>query len=222
MYQMNVHGKRITVQTVGDGFDLMYDGSMFQVLWEQEKRKNAFTWQNKNKRHDPFAVHEFGDKVNQVVAPTTRERGTAAAMNIQVLDRERQQREERKQWTSPRWGGSSSNPERKRAIAELEKEREQTYNDLKAAIGKTEADQQIKTYMTGTYKKRMEEIDRAYPKNAPASRAASGSNKKEKKEKKRREERKQEEPANALNFDTGFDHGFENMATFNGRSVGKE
>lgn len=128
MYQMNVHGKRITVQAVGDGFDLMYDGSMFQVLWEQEKRKNAFTWQNKNKRHDPFAVHEFGDKVDQVVKPTTREHGSAAAMNIQVLDRERQQREERKHSSSPRGGrrgeSSSTNPERKKAIAELEKERE--------------------------------------------------------------------------------------------------
>jgi len=44
MYQMQVHGKRLTIQAVNDGFDLVYEGTMFQVLWEQEKRKNAFTW----------------------------------------------------------------------------------------------------------------------------------------------------------------------------------
>ena len=79
---MQVHGKRITIQSVNDGFDLLFDGTMFQVLWEQEKRKNAFTWQNKNARHDPFAVREFGDNVDKVTAPTTRERGTAAAVNL--------------------------------------------------------------------------------------------------------------------------------------------
>ena len=69
---MPVHGKRITIQAVNDGFDIMYDGTMFQVLWEQEKRKNQFTWDNKNKKHDAFAVREFGATVDRVVAPTTR------------------------------------------------------------------------------------------------------------------------------------------------------
>ena len=41
---MNIGGKRVTIQTVGDGFDLTYEGTMFQVLWEQAKRKNTFTW----------------------------------------------------------------------------------------------------------------------------------------------------------------------------------
>ena len=86
---MNIHGKRVSIQAVGDGFDLLFDGTMFQVLWEQEKRKNAFTWQNKNKRHDPFAVHEFGGNVDKVVAPTTRDQGSAAAMHLQVMDRQR-------------------------------------------------------------------------------------------------------------------------------------
>ena len=99
---MQVHGKRITIQSVNDGFDIVYDGTMFQVLWEQEKRKNAFTWQNKNSRHDPFAVHEYGNKVDKVVAPTTRERGSAAAVNLEVMDRERQAREDRHNSSSPR------------------------------------------------------------------------------------------------------------------------
>ena len=113
MYQLTVHGVKVSIQAVNDGFDLVYDGNMFQVLWEQEKRKNAFTWQNKNKRHDPFAVHEFGENIDKVVAPTTRDQGTRAAVNIQVIDRER---EERKRSSSPRGGGASDNPERKRAI----------------------------------------------------------------------------------------------------------
>lgn len=138
MYQMQVHGKRLTIQAVNDGFDLVYEGTMFQVLWEQEKRKNAFTWQNKNKRHDPFAVHEFGEAVDKVVAPTTREQGTKAAQQIQVLDRERRANEERKNSGSPSRGG---NVERKSAIAELEAEKKTTYDDLKAAIGEEEADQ---------------------------------------------------------------------------------
>ena len=70
---MTLHGKRINLQAVNDSFDLLVDGSMFNVLWEQEKRKSQFTWDNKNKKHDPFAVHAFGDKVDRNVAPTTRE-----------------------------------------------------------------------------------------------------------------------------------------------------
>lgn len=117
---MQIHGKRVSIQAVGDGFDILYDGTMFQVLWEQEKRKNAFNWQNKNKRHDPFAVHEFGGTVDRVVAPTTREQGSAAAVNLQVFDRERQAR---RASGSPRAGGAAreeTNPERKRALKELE------------------------------------------------------------------------------------------------------
>ena len=79
VYQMNVHGKRISIQSINDGFDLMYDGNMFQVLWEQEKRKNAFTWQNKDRKHDAFEVHAFGENVDRVVQPTTRDRGTKHA-----------------------------------------------------------------------------------------------------------------------------------------------
>ena len=85
---MTLGGKRITIQAVNDGFDIVYDGTMFAVLWEQAKRKNTFTWENKNSRHDPYAVHEFGGTVDRVVQPTTREQGTKAAMELGVLSRE--------------------------------------------------------------------------------------------------------------------------------------
>jgi len=73
MYQCQVHGQRVTIQAVNDTFDLVYEGNMFQVLWEQEKKKSSFNWENRNKRHDPFAVHDFGKNIDRVVAPTTRE-----------------------------------------------------------------------------------------------------------------------------------------------------
>ena len=96
MYQMTLSGKRITIQAVNDGFDLVYDGTMFAVLWEQAKRKSTFTWENKNSRHDPYAVHEFGKTVDKVVAPTTREMGSKQAMELGVMSREARAREEEK------------------------------------------------------------------------------------------------------------------------------
>ena len=122
---MGIHSKRFTIQAVNDGFDIVVDGTMFQVLWEQEKGKNALTRQNKNARHDPFTVHMFGSQVNKVTAPTTREQGQA--------------RQDRPHSAKHR-NGDCSNPERKRALQELEMERKTTYNNLKEAIGKTEAD----------------------------------------------------------------------------------
>ena len=111
------------------------------MLWEQAKRKNAFTWDNKNKRHDPFAVHEFGAKVDKVVAPTTREQGTKAAMELAVLSREQ---EERKNTTS---SSPIKSNERKAAIAELEQEKKQIYNDLKSSLGESEAEEQLRQFM---------------------------------------------------------------------------
>ena len=67
---------------------------MFQVLWEQEKRKSSFTWENKNKRHDPFEVHAFGDKVDKVVAPTTREGNSLQAMNLRVMAGEEEEKKQ--------------------------------------------------------------------------------------------------------------------------------
>ncbi len=37
-------------------------------------------------------MHEFGAKVDKVVAPTTREHGTKAAMELGVLSREQEER----------------------------------------------------------------------------------------------------------------------------------
>ena len=85
---MTLGGKRLTLQAVGDGFDLVYEGTMFNVLWEQEKRKNAFTWQNKDRKHDAFEVHTFGENVDRVVQPTTRDRGTKHAQQMAVMNRE--------------------------------------------------------------------------------------------------------------------------------------
>jgi len=73
IYQFNLHGKRFTIQSVNDGFDIQYEGTFFQVLWESEKRKSQFNWDNKNKKHDAFTVRNFGENVDSVVAPTTRE-----------------------------------------------------------------------------------------------------------------------------------------------------
>ena len=84
-------------------------------------------------------------------------------------------------------------------------------------------------YMRGHYKQKMAEIESQFPKSAkrPSSStgrsgaaAAQGSSQEDRREKRRRqeEEKGNDEPA----FESGFDHGFESMATFNGRSVGNE
>lgn len=63
----------------------------------------------------------------------------------------------------------------------------------------------------------MKEIDATYGDEATLTKAAAKSEaKKEKKRSKPSEEAKQE------TFETGFDHGFESMATFNGKTVGKD
>lgn len=59
----------------------------------------------------------------------------------------------------------------------------------------------------------MKEIDKEYGAASADSKEASRV-----KKEKRREEEKVEE----INFESGFDHGFASMATFNGKSVGKD
>ena len=86
-------------------------------------------------------MHEFGAKVDKVVAPTTREQGTKAAMELAVLSREQ---EERKNTTS---GSPIKSNERKAAIAELEQEKKQIYNDLKSSLGESEAEEQLRQFM---------------------------------------------------------------------------
>lgn len=85
MYQMQIYGHRITLQAVNDSFDIVFKGTMFMVLWEQAKRKNNFTWENRNRKHDPFAVHDFGQKVDRVVAPTSREKNTKEGHALATL-----------------------------------------------------------------------------------------------------------------------------------------
>ena len=126
------------MQAVNDGFDLVYEGTMFQTLWEQSKRTSAFTWENKNRKHDPFEVHAFGSTVDRVVAPTTREQGKKHVIDSMI--------EEKKEEESP-GSTSQAQKDRKSAIAELEAEKKQTYEELKASLGKSEADELIKQFM---------------------------------------------------------------------------
>ena len=74
----------------------------------------------------------------------------------------------------------------------------------------------------------MAEIDRQFEKSSkrPSSSSAAAAQssedrqkaKAERQRRRQEEEKANEEPA----FESGFDHGFESMATFNGRSVGKD
>ena len=139
-YQFSHGGKRFAIQTISTGFDLVYDGTQFQVLWQQEKRKNAFTWENKNKRHDPFEVRNFGENVDSVVAPTTREQASAVGppKNLQNVYRNNMNAGELGSST----GGDDE--QRKQAIKDLEKEKKDTYNELKSSFGQQEADELIK------------------------------------------------------------------------------
>lgn len=79
-------------------------------------------------------------------------------MELAVLSREQ---EERKNTTS---SSPIKSNERKAAIAELEQEKKQIYNDLKSSLGESEAEEQLRQFMNGRYKKRMEEINRIYGK----------------------------------------------------------
>ena len=141
MYQMQVHGHRLTLQPVNDSFDIVFKGTMFMVLWEQLKRKNAFTWDNRNRKHDPFAVHNFGETVDRVVAPTTREKNTKEgyALNMMANNNDNELGKAASMEMSAS-GSSKPNPEREKAIKELEQEKESLYNELKASLGKSEAD----------------------------------------------------------------------------------
>ena len=62
-------------------------------------------------------------------------------MELEVLSREQ---EERKNSTS---GSPIKSNERKAAIAELEKEKKQIYNDLKSSLGEREAEEQLRQFM---------------------------------------------------------------------------
>mmetsp|Transcript_30504 Transcript_30504/g.37558 ORF Transcript_30504/g.37558 Transcript_30504/m.37558 type:complete len:95 (-) Transcript_30504:671-955(-) len=73
--------------------------------------------------------------------------------------------------------------------------------------------------MNGRYKKRMQEIERLYGKAQAPKEERSRS---EKEARPKRRPRDEDEAEEQVDFESGFDHGFESMATFNGRSVGRE
>ena len=115
------------------------------MLWEAEKRKSSFTWENKNRRHDPFAVHGFGENVDRVVAPTTRE-------NLRVANSEEEKGDILSPKPSKRVNVVDDNLtgnalERKKAVSALEEEKKQIYNELKSSLGEAEANVHIKEFM---------------------------------------------------------------------------
>lgn len=67
-------------------------------------------------------MHAFGENVDRVVAPTTREAGTKKAMEMTVLNREAAARREENKKTSST--ATASQSDRQKAIAELEREKE--------------------------------------------------------------------------------------------------
>ena len=70
--------------SVGEAsFDLQYDGKLFGQMWEEDKRKSAFNWQNKDKKHDPYKAQTYGDKVETINKPTSREVGFSKSINMQ-------------------------------------------------------------------------------------------------------------------------------------------
>ena len=67
-------------------------------------------------------MHDFGDNVNRVVAPTTREAGSKQAINLQVMHREN---EESKTSTSGKSRDMSENARKRgEAVAELDREKD--------------------------------------------------------------------------------------------------
>lgn len=113
---------------------------MFQTLWEQEKRKSQFTWENRNKKHDAFAVHDFGQNVDRVVAPTTREADKRAAANLQRMDREKQSMDSK---PVDEETARIARREREAAVKALDDEKTTLYNECKSALGEEEAKLQI-------------------------------------------------------------------------------
>lgn len=60
------------------------------------------------------------------------------------------------------------------AVAELDREKDQMYADLKSSLGDQEAKVQIKMYMRGHYKQRMAEIESQFPKSSKRPTSATG------------------------------------------------
>ena len=88
-------------------------------------------------------MHQFGANVDRVVAPTTRDQGSKAAIDLQVMGRANAAAND-----SPSKNRSVEDESAKRAaIKELNREKDQMYNDLKSSLGQTEADEHIRVFM---------------------------------------------------------------------------
>ena len=148
MYKMTLHGQRVTIQAVGDKFDVSYDGKLFAELWEAEKRKNQFTWSNKEKKHDPYQLSDFGNKWDAVSKPTSREVGFSKGLEVR-----------------------------------------NKYEEDKNQSPDGDEDKEWK---------------------------------KKQKEKKRKERQEAEKRQNEAALTSGFDHGFNNLASYNGYEAGEK
>ena len=118
-YSFEIDGVRFTVQSIGDGFDIIYKGDQFQVLLESKKRRNT--------AKNPFEVKTYGDSLNNIVAPTSRDQGTTYANKLQAMV-DRNDDEEIKQDSSSK---ATSDSEYNEAIRKLEEEKEQMIKTLR-------------------------------------------------------------------------------------------
>ena len=176
IYPFDIGGKRLHLQNVCDDFDILFEGTLFSTLWQTARQKNQFSWETQTER-DSYAVHGFGETVDRVVAPTTRdaereERGRSKSAKkktkskTSVINGEEAEGEEHKaSESSPvRPEDSIRLQEREKAVEDLEKEKKELYNNLKSSFGGSEANKLMDQFMKGRYYDRMCEIDRIYGK----------------------------------------------------------
>ena len=65
------------VCTRDETFELMILNKPFSQAWAKEKGKKSFNWHDKERKHDPYAVNEFGSSLETVFADTSRQTGMA-------------------------------------------------------------------------------------------------------------------------------------------------
>ena len=94
-YSFVVDKREILICSRGDTYELQIDSKPFSQVWEREKTKKAFSWDNKERKHDPWEVNQFGSNLDSVFAETSREVGHAASMSASVnYDEEAEQQDE--------------------------------------------------------------------------------------------------------------------------------
>ena len=85
-YSFVVDKREILICSRGDTYELQIDSKPFSQVWEREKTKKAFSWDNKERKHDPWEVNQFGSNL---------EVGHAASMSASVnYDEEAEQQDE--------------------------------------------------------------------------------------------------------------------------------